>query len=60
MNNLTLPLRSVTDAERRAFAANGVVHLPGIYPPQWVERLAAELDDVFAQHDARRAHVNGV
>ena len=60
MTKSTQPLRPVTDAERRAFAENGVVHLPGIYPPHWVERLAMELDDVFAQHDARHAQANGV
>ena len=52
--------RAVTDAEREAFAVDGVVLLKGIYPPDWVDSLRAELDDVFAESAARTAYAGSV
>lgn len=43
----TSPRRSVTAEERTYFAEHGVVHLPGIYPADWVEHLEVLLADVF-------------
>jgi hypothetical protein len=40
-------LRDVDEREKAQFEREGVVLLKGIYPPQWVERLETELDDVF-------------
>ncbi len=62
---MTLPAarqltRAVTDAERKAFLADGVVLLKGIYPAAWVNGLRAELDDVFAQSAARTEFAGSV
>ena len=52
--------RSVTDAERQAFAEDGVVLLKDIYPADWVECLRSELDDVFRQSELRTAFAGSV
>lgn len=52
--------RSVSDAERAAFAEDGVVLLKNIYPAEWVDCLRTELDDVFARSDERMAFAGSV
>ena len=51
-------LRDVSELEKAEYERAGVVLLKGIYPPQWVERLEAQLDDVF-RHSADRTHTMG-
>ncbi len=40
-------LRNVSTQEQLDYERDGVVLLKGIYPPAWVARLEAQLDDVF-------------
>jgi ectoine hydroxylase-related dioxygenase (phytanoyl-CoA dioxygenase family) len=40
-------LRDVSEQEILDYARDGVVILKGIYPPAWVDRLEAQLDDMF-------------
>lgn len=47
------PLRAVTDAEREAFERDGVVHLPAIHPPEWVDYLRTQLVDIFDRQPER-------
>ncbi len=47
------PLRSVTEEEKRTFERDGVVHLAGIYPPDWVAFLDLQLADVFDRRPER-------
>ncbi len=47
------PARPVTEAERRAFERDGVVHLTAIYPEEWVDELRTHLDDVFDHRPER-------
>jgi len=46
--------RSVTRAEKEAYARDGVVLLKGIYPLAWVDRMRVLLDDVFSMAQQRR------
>jgi ectoine hydroxylase-related dioxygenase (phytanoyl-CoA dioxygenase family) len=45
--------REVTDAERDSFSQDGVVHLRGIYPLEWVHFLERQLVEVFDGQPAR-------
>ena len=47
------PVRAVTAEEREAFDRDGVVHLRGIYPSDWVDQLEVHLDDVFDHRPER-------
>lgn len=46
-------IREVSSAERAAFERDGVVHLKGIYPREWVDYLEHQLDDIFNQQPER-------
>ena len=54
------PVRHVTDEERAAFDRDGVVLLRGIHPPDWVDFLEAQLDDIFDGHAHRSADQRSV
>lgn len=47
------PLRDITEQERTTFARDGVVHLPAIYPSDWVDYLEHQLTDIFDQQIER-------
>lgn len=42
------PFREVTDDEINAFARDGVVHLPGILPTEWVDLLVEPVEATIA------------
>jgi len=52
--------RSVTAEERATFDRDGVVHLRGIYPMEWVNYLEAQLDDAFDGQPQRSADQRSV
>ena len=41
------PLRPVTAAEVAQFAADGVVHLPGILPTAWLDHLSGPVEEAL-------------
>lgn len=41
----SLPMREITDDEVETFWRDGVVFLPGLFDPDWVERLAGAFDE---------------
>ena len=41
------PLRPVTAAEVARFAADGVVHLPGILPTAWLDQLSGPVEEAL-------------
>ena len=56
---MTQPLlRAVTARERETYRRDGVVHLQGIYPKDWVQRLRTAMEDVFAQSAQRLIHAD--
>lgn len=39
------PLRAITEAEMETYARDGVVHLKGLFDPEWIERLRGLADE---------------
>src|ERR1041384_7398106 len=53
-----LPLRPITEAERAAYARDGVVPLHGLFDAEWVGRLNAAIDRDMAEPSAMATNFN--
>lgn len=47
---IDLPLRPITDAERKTLEIEGAVHLKQVLPPDWVDYLRDAMDRVYTDH----------